>query len=481
MNDQTIKAVVDEIAPSLVGCLIGKVYQLSRFSVAIDFRKRDSQYLVLGVDPQPGPRLYLLKRRLRDIEKQSLPPGAFVMTLTKQLTGARLVAIEKDVDDRIVSLKFASTDVTGRALSHTIIAQLTGRTASLLLLDGEGYVIDSLRPSRNPHLESAHKYERPTPSNKYSSTGPDLQLDSFASVSEAADAYYQRLESERSFTARITAARTRLKREIDRRIKLRRHLNADLEGHGDAAEHKRVGELLLANIGTASRQGEVVTVTDYYSEGTPQIVLRVDENVTLQEAAANRFARYTKARRAAVEIERRLDEIEGELQSLMARLDKLERINAAHDETSFADTFGEQDSQAPARRTGKADPKSVPGTRRYLSSDGFDILVGRQARDNDHLTFRIARPYDLWLHAADYPGSHVIVVNPSRKEIPHRTVVEAAQLAAKFSKARHDGKVDVHYTQRKFLAKPKGAAPGLVRMSSFRTIIVEPLEGVKRI
>jgi predicted ribosome quality control (RQC) complex YloA/Tae2 family protein len=75
----------------------------------------------------------------------------------------------------------------------------------------------------------------------------------------------------------------------------------------------------------------------------------------------------------------------------------------------------------------------------------------------------------------------VIIRNPDRGEIPHRTIIEAAQLAAKFSQANKDVKVTVHYTPRKFLSKPKGAARGLVRMSSFRTITVEPKEGVERI
>jgi predicted ribosome quality control (RQC) complex YloA/Tae2 family protein len=125
--------------------------------------------------------------------------------------------------------------------------------------------------------------------------------------------------------------------------------------------------------------------------------------------------------------------------------------------------------------------KKIPGTRRYLSSDGFEILVGRAARDNDQLTFKVAKPNDLWLHAADYGGSHVVVRNSTRKEIPHRTIIEAAQLAAQFSQARKDPKVDVHYTQRKFLSKPKGSAPGLVRLSRFKNITVEPKEGIERL
>ena len=100
---------------------------------------------------------------------------------------------------------------------------------------------------------------------------------------------------------------------------------------------------------------------------------------------------------------------------------------------------------------------------------------------HDNLTFRVAQPNDLWMHAGDYPGSHVVVRNPTRKEIPHRTIIEAAQLAGRFSQASEDTKVVVHYTERKFLSKPKRAAPGLVRMSRFRSITIEPKESVSRL
>ena len=122
------------------------------------------------------------------------------------------------------------------------------------------------------------------------------------------------------------------------------------------------------------------------------------------------------------------------------------------------------------------------GLRRYRSSDGYEIIVGRRAKENDQLTFKVARSYDTWMHAADYPGSHVVVRARGRDEpVPHRTIVEAAQLAAHFSQAAKDSKVAVNYTQRKFVSKPKGAAPGLVYLSSFRTLLVEPREELERV
>ena len=107
--------------------------------------------------------------------------------------------------------------------------------------------------------------------------------------------------------------------------------------------------------------------------------------------------------------------------------------------------------------------------------------MGRAARTNDQLTFRVARPNDLWFHAADYPGSHVVIRNSTRSEIPQRTIIEAAQLAGKFSQAGDDSKVTIHYTPRKFLSKPKGAALGLVRLSTFKSMTVEPKEILERI
>jgi predicted ribosome quality control (RQC) complex YloA/Tae2 family protein len=481
VNDQTIKAIVEELAPALVGRSMGKVFQLSRLTLAIDFRTGDGRYLLLSVETQPAPRLYLIERRAREMEKQSLPPASFIMTLYKRLAGARLVALAKDESDRIVRFSFAAQNAIGQDRRYTLVAQLTGRAANLLLLDEDEHVIDTLRTPRGAGQEVADTYLPPPAQAAGAPSGAPLAQGSYASLSEAADAVYRSHEEERAFNSRVAAARARLKKEITQRVKLRRHLENDLKEHGDAEAHKRVGDLLLANIATAERRGNVVTVTDYYAEDAPSIELELDENSTLQEEAVRRFKRYTKARRAAEEIARRLSELEKELESLHTQEAKLESIVSAHDDAALEGFFStDKKRRTQAEGKGKT-PESVPGARRYRSSDGYDILVGRAARDNDHLTFRVARPYDLWLHAADYPGSHVVVVNPTRKEIPHRTIIEAAQLAAAFSQARRDAKVDVHYTQRKFLSKPKGAAPGLVRMSSFRSITVEPQEKLERI
>ena len=485
MDDQTIKGVVEELAPVLIGRPMGKVFQLSRATLAIDFRLSDSRYLFISVEPNQ-PRIYLIERTVREMEKGSLTPSPFVFVLRKHLSRAILQAITKDEGDRIVRLSFQAQDAIGDTRALSLIAQLTGRTANLFLLDEAGRIVDSLRPSQGTGQEIGSKYERPPQSVPTAPSQPTIRRGIFNSLSEAADEYYRQLEAARAFDARAAALSSRVRQGIEKRRKLRRNLESDLAAHGDAEKHKQMGELLLANISTAERHGPIVRIKDYYSEDAPIIELEIDESSTLQEEAARRFARYAKAKRAAEEITQRIRQVEKEIETLEAQRAELERIIAERDETALRN-FDDESREGSARtklprvRYQEKTKDSISGARRYRSSDGYEILVGRAAKDNDHLTFRVARPFDIWLHAADYPGSHVVVRNPTRGEVPHRTIIEAAQLAANFSQARRDAKVAVHYTQRKFLSKPKGAAPGLVRMSSFRTLMVEPRETAERI
>jgi len=113
--------------------------------------------------------------------------------------------------------------------------------------------------------------------------------------------------------------------------------------------------------------------------------------------------------------------------------------------------------------------------RRFVSSDGFEILVGRNNAENDQLTLKTARPYDLFVHAQGIPGSHVIVWRSEKSSpIPRRTIQEAAIIAAVHSKARNAQHVPVDYTPRSQVKKPKGAVPGKVIYMSFQTIFVDP-------
>lgn len=455
MHPQLVQRIVEELQTSLSGRYLGKIFQLSPVSFAFDFGLR-GQFLFVSVDPS-SPRLYLIQRRPRELQKQSLPLGPFPQLLRAKLADEKVVDVEKEPSDRIVWVKFES---------HRLVAQLTGRAADLFVLDNTNRIEAVLRDKET----RIGQIYAPPPVRKI--RVEDDPPEATGSPSAVADAHYSFLD----FEARANNARSLLLKSIRQKRKLKENLQQDLAAHGDPEEHKRVGDLLLANISTGKRAGNKVTVTDYYTENMPQVEIEVEENTSLQDEAAQRFRQYGKAKRAREEIAERMTQIDHEIAQLNGRLEEIEEINRARDETALAPFIDAK----PARKTASKQ-SAITGVRRYLSSDGYEVLVGRAARDNDKLTFKIAQPNDLWLHAGDYPGSHVVIRNPTRKEIPHRTIIEAAQLAGRFSQASEDSKVVIHYTPRKFLSKPKGAAPGLVRLSRFRSITVEPKESISRI
>jgi predicted ribosome quality control (RQC) complex YloA/Tae2 family protein len=112
---------------------------------------------------------------------------------------------------------------------------------------------------------------------------------------------------------------------------------------------------------------------------------------------------------------------------------------------------------------------------RTLSIEGFEVLVGRGEEDNDHLTFEVAEPDDLWLHVAGgTAGSHVVIRNPERVEVPREVVERAAAAAAWYSKARRARRVEVHVCRVADVKKPRGAPAGLVEIKRYKSVRVEP-------
>ena len=112
---------------------------------------------------------------------------------------------------------------------------------------------------------------------------------------------------------------------------------------------------------------------------------------------------------------------------------------------------------------------------RTVAFEGWEILVGRTAEDNDHLTFGVAKGRDLWLHVAGgMPGSHVVIKNPDGVEVPREVVERAAQLAAWYSKAKNAARVEVHVCRAADVSKPRGLPAGKVQIKNFRKLKVAP-------
>src|SRR5918912_1375803 len=147
MNEQLIEEVLEELRPAHLGRPWGKVFQLSPNTLAVDFRTGDGRYLLLSADPA-RPRVHLVARTVRELERASLAPLPFALFLRKALGGATLRALTKDEGERVVRFEFNVEAESGVENTATLVAQLTGRSANLFLLDERGRVRMSLRPAR---------------------------------------------------------------------------------------------------------------------------------------------------------------------------------------------------------------------------------------------------------------------------------------------------------------------------------------------
>jgi len=285
----------------------------------------------------------------------------------------------------------------------------------------------------------------------------------------------ERIEAERrERISKLAAdARKRVSRDIARSRRLLKNLDGDLEKHGSPEHWKRLGDILLANAHNAKREGDTFRVTDYFDEAVPEVLIDADPRFSATEAAEEYFRLYQKARNGREMIFERIGTTKSKIIASEEKIAEIYAAEAVLDEERLSAILPAKKLPTETRKAKKRDAE-IKGVRRFVSTDGFEILVGKGAGDNDYLTTRLAAARDTWLHAADYSGSHVVIRNPNRKEVSQRTLREAAALAAFFSSARELPRAAVNYTERKFVSKVKGGAPGLVRLASFKTIDVKP-------
>ena len=469
VDEQLIERVVPEIRDELVGLALREIIQLRENRFAIAFEGDDFKLLFIALDPRE-PRIYLIKRRLRDLKKERQNPSKFAIDLEKTLFGMCLIDVSKRKNDRVLEFKFDSSAF------KSLIAQLTGKSSNLFLLDADRGILAAARKPLDGAQSIGMVYSPPAAGiariEKFG--GPDLlAFDPKISLSESLDSYFQRKDEQEGFDAIANEARNRNQKAKSKFQRLIKNLEADILQHGDPDKWKKYGDLLLADQYNARRENGSLVVRDLFDESGRLISIEADDNDSVPEAAEKYFRKYTKARNAATQTAKRIELVRLQLADAEGGSSVIENAIATRDIGFLREYVGgpkKSDREAKQGRT----PRAPVGIRSFRSSDGFEILVGKKASDNDQLTFRVAKSRDTWMHAADYPGSHVVIRNNDRKPIPQKTLIEAAQLAAFYSQGKKQTKAAVNYTEKKFVNKPKGAAPGLVRLASFKTILVEP-------
>ena len=249
-----------------------------------------------------------------------------------------------------------------------------------------------------------------------------------------------------------------LNNNIERVSKKLGILNKTLADSENKDKYKIYGDLLMANLYNMKNGQSSVEVIDYYKEDSPTVKIPLSPQLSPSQNAQKYYKRYNKAKNAEIEAAKQIEtsDTESDLNAIRAEL-----IAEGYLNRKFNPKKQKQNASKPMH---------------FVSSDGFDIYVGKNNTQNDYLTLKFANSSDLWFHTKNIHGSHTIIKLGLDKDVPKTTITEAAELAAYYSKGRDSSQVPVDFTQIKNVKKPNGAKPGMVIYDYYNTIYVTPKE-----
>lgn len=303
---------------------------------------------------------------------------------------------------------------------------------------------------------------------------------------EAADQYVcsrilreRQEELRRRLLAQATRALERARRKLANKLQ-------DYEQARAAPFYRKAGEILLACAGQVPPGASQAELPDLHamteaqatgpSESVPTVRVELDPRLSPHENARLYFRKYEKAKRAMELIEPGLRESTAEVERLEGIVREVSGATTIEQLQKLQETLGDATLAQPRRPATGQNRNQGPESRplRFRSSEGLTIIVGQNQDQNDYVTFCLAGPSDIWLHARGVPGAHVILKVTKKKQLPQKSLAEAARLAAYFSKNRDEPNVTVDYALRSNVWKPKGARPGAVLYTNYRSLVVRP-------
>ncbi len=293
------------------------------------------------------------------------------------------------------------------------------------------------------------------------------------SLAELLDVYFEekdRLEHIRQRAKDVTTLLSNAKGRTERKLALQREALIESE-HGE--EYKRHADLITANIYQLKRGDSSFTTVDYYDENCPTVEIKLDVRLSPSQNAQKMYKLYNKCKNARAVLTEQIALWEAELVYLDSVADCLSRAECEMDVMEIRDELYRSGYAAKLR--GYKPPKQLKSLpHRFVTSGGFELLVGKNNIQNDTLSHKIAEKRDIWFHTKDIPGSHAILVTEG-KEPSEVDYSEAAHIAAKFSHAAQGATVAVDYTHVKNLKKPPASKPGFVTYKTNYTAFVKPM------
>ena len=462
--------------------------ELSEKRLYLELMGRNSNLILTGPD---GRILDCLRRVDFEMsEKRQVLPGLFYREPPAQdkldfhaETEAGLRAALEAVDHSVALDRWLMDRYAGISplIARELAWQITGRTdPDLLTLERPALAASLLRALQGLEAGFAPSCLYLNGERKDFSFRPIRQYEgymsekSFPGFSELLDDFY----SGRALAERMRARTQTMHKTLSNLLsRVRRKLanqEKELEATYDRERLRQLGDIVTANLHRIERGQARLIATDFYDPEMKEIEIPLNVTLSPQQNAAKFYKDYTKAKHAEKFLTEQIALGRNEESYLASVLEALDR---AETEADITDIRTELIEGGYLRPTGQKKQMKAPASKpmQFTSSDGIQILVGRNNRQNDLLTTKMAYKNDIWLHVQKAHGSHVIIACAGAP-VPDQTVTEAAELAAWFSQARQGHNVPVDLCPVRQVKKPAGAKPGMVVYENYRTVYVTPQE-----
>lgn len=306
----------------------------------------------------------------------------------------------------------------------------------------------------------------------------DYRAVSYPSIFPVLETYYAEKNIVTKMRQKTVDLRKIVQNALERNVKKYQLQQKQLKDTEKKEKYRVWGELLNTYGYEVEPGAKSMEALNYYTNEMIQIPL--DETMTPQENAKKYFDKYSKLKRTKGALDTLLQETGDEIKHLESIAASLDIASSEEDLVQIKEEMMEY-GYVKRKNTGGKKVKVTSRPYHYISSDGYDIYVGKNNFQNDELSFKFASGNDWWFHAKGQPGSHVIVKSKN-EELPDRTFEEAGKLAAYYSKGRQAPKVEIDYTQRKNLRKPTGGKPGFVVYYTNYSLLIEPdITGLQQI
>ncbi len=448
-NDKTKFLIFEALGPN------GNLWLLNdKYEKELTLRKKDiSKKELYQTSPLPGKLNPTTMTAQSFLDACSQKPDlALTFFLDRTIIGFNItLALELQKRINLDPLKASEIDLT---IAEKIIQGIKDLLASFDQFDkGYLYQVKGMHEAYPMKLSSV-----------------DMQPEKFKSLSLAIMVSTERKNNKVETNDEEKIYLTAVKKQIKKLQKRIGNVENDITKAADYETYKTYGELLQINFGKIKKGMESITVSNMFDSSEIEVTIKLDKTLSPNENAEKYFKKHRKGREGLELLKRRLDITIGELAQTKQILSELE-LQFQNAKEKYV---SEISAMLPREHIKAIKIERLPYREHQLST-GLTIFIGRDGADNDRTTFEFCKPFELWFHASQCAGSHVVMKYPNKSFEPSKLEIEeTAAIAAFHSKARNDSMVPVIYTLRKYVRKPRKAKPGLVIVEREKSVMVKP-------